>query len=179
MIKSLVVGAKGKIRKVESLVNSVNEWAKERKLFIQIFDGDKVCGRLHLVSALEHALRAFRENKNSAFTLELETLLYASGKRQISEAIEHMGIKEGKNRSVVLLFASLSSEESGGKLPTNGELEEMLISVGLNRNDKTIEGNTEKAKAFGITEKEIESVPKNKTEDLVLERVAMVDVLKS
>jgi KEOPS complex subunit Cgi121 len=179
MVKYLIIGAKGKITQVEELINSLSEWAKKRRLLIQAFDADLVYGKSHLISALEHALRAMKEKRNFASTLALETLLYSSGKRQISDAIKCLGIKEGKNKNIALLFVSLDLKGFDGELPLNEEVNKLINSLGLSRTDQVIKGNIEKLYRFGLTKEELESIPKEKRGDLILERVAMVDVWKS
>lgn len=46
-----------------------------------------VRGRLHAVSAVEHADRAFDRRRNRARTPEIECLLYLLGERQIARAV--------------------------------------------------------------------------------------------
>ena len=57
----------------------------------QILNPVSVFGRDHLVSALGHARRAIEERRNTTDSIEMEFLLYVSGERQISKAIEVAG----------------------------------------------------------------------------------------
>ncbi len=122
-----------------------------------------VFGRDHLASALLHAKRAFDEATNSADSLEMETLLYASGERQLSSAIAKIGVTE-ETREVVV--ARLSGD---GFQPDAGW--ELL-------GDRPTRLSVEQLRAFGISDAEISTVPESRVADLVLERVAAVDVLK-
>jgi KEOPS complex subunit Cgi121 len=179
MIRCLIIGAKGDIVQIEQLINSINKWGEQRRLLIQAFDADLVYGKSHLICALEHALRAIKEKRNFASTLALETLLYTSGKRQISDAIKLMGIKKGKDKNIALLFASLELKGFDGGLPSNEEINKLINSLGLSQADQVIKGNIGKLYRFGLAKKELESVPEKKRGDLILERVAMVDIWKA
>lgn len=125
-----------------------------------IVRADMVFGIGHLRSALYHAKRAVAGSTNSSDSLAMETLLYASGERQLSSAIRKMSAGEGVREVVI---ASLG----GGLRPEKGwtELEEIS-------GDPPIE----RLRRFGIEDPEL-STCRNPSE-LVLERVAAVDILK-
>jgi tRNA threonylcarbamoyladenosine modification (KEOPS) complex Cgi121 subunit len=48
----------------------------------------------------------------------------------------------------------------------------------LTHDDTILEGNRDTLKRFGITDQEIRTLPENKYGDLILEKVAMVDIIK-
>lgn len=54
----------------------------------------------------------------------------------------------------------------------------VMEALGLIREDSVLEASRPKLVAFGLTDPEIDSVPADRQADLVLERVAMVDLLK-
>jgi tRNA threonylcarbamoyladenosine modification (KEOPS) complex Cgi121 subunit len=54
----------------------------------------------------------------------------------------------------------------------------MLKLLSLDRNDAIIEGDKIVLKRFGIDENEIKTVPDDKYGDLILEKIAMVDIIK-
>jgi len=132
---------------------------------IQLLDARLVCGRDHLVSAAEHAERAMREGTNAAKTLAVEFVLYASGERQIADALEKMGIREDTTEFAVVAFGGLDTAT-------------VLEALALTRDDAVLEASRQKLRAFGLSDAEIDSVPADRQADLVLERVAMVDLLK-
>lgn len=132
---------------------------------VQLLDARTVCGRDHLVSAAEHAERAVREGTNVAKSLAVEFVVYASGERQIADALAKVGIRNDTREFAVVLF--------GG-----GDPDEVLKELALTRDDSVLESSREKLEAFGITDAEIESLPPDRVNDLVLERVALVDLLK-
>ncbi|HEV8595273.1 MAG TPA: KEOPS complex subunit Cgi121 [Thermoplasmata archaeon] len=132
---------------------------------LQLLDARFVCGPDHLVSAAEHAERAMREGTNAAKTLAVEFVLYAAGERQIGDALTKVGIRPDTTEFAVVQF--------GG-----GDPRAVLEALGLTRDDAVLEPNRQKLKAFGISDLEIDSVPPDRAHDLVLERVALVDLRK-
>lgn len=160
-----ILGATGRIIGVEETLKKLKEFCEEGRCEGQMFNADLVFGKSHILSAYDHAKRAFDQKTNSSTSLVNETLLYASGERQISSAIEKMGIGEGKGRFCIVLVG-------------NCDPDKLVELLNLERDDSVLDGDVEKLTTFGITEKEIETVPKEKVFDLVLEIVAMVDLLK-
>jgi len=132
---------------------------------IQLLDARRVCGCDHLLAAYEHAQRAMREGTNLAKTLAVEFVLYAAGERQISDAIRKVGIRDDTEEFALVTFGGLQPDE-------------VLRALDLSRDDRVLEPSRQKLRAFGITELELTSVPLDRASDLVLERVALVDLFK-
>lgn len=170
-----IMGAEGKIENVNDFMNSLDEFSRKHSVVIQALDAELVCSKDHIVSAVEHAIRAFREGRNKADDLSIEVLLYASGERQIKEAIKKMGVKEGKSRIALVVLHSTSGIK--GRV-SRSELVEFIKKLGLRVNDDVLVGNKEKLKKFGITEEELGTVNEDRQLELVLERIAMVDIIK-
>ena len=167
MIK--IFGARGKIKDVETFLKKVGIFSEKNKLIIQAFNADMIYGKNHLISAVDHAQRAFDRKTNSTNSIEKEILLYASGERQLKLAIPKMGVVEGKaNVAFVIISGKVS----------NQIIRDILSRLTLVRDDKILEGDIETLKKFGITENEINTVTKTKYGDLILEKVAMVDIIK-
>lgn len=160
-----VRGARGSITSVDDALDKVNQFCKERDCEAQMMDAGLVFGTTHILSACEHAQRAFDEGRNSSRTLATEVLLYASGERQISESIEKMGIKDGTTEFCIVLLGE-------------ADIEGLVHDLGLKEDDSVLEGDISKLRAFGISQKEMDTLPEENVFDLVLERVAMVDLLK-
>jgi len=169
MIK--IVGAKGDIQDVDSLLEKVGNFALNHNVIIQLLDADMIYGDNHIISAFEHAKRAMDRKTNTTNSLEMETLLYASGERQLKLAIPKIGIKKGK-ANIAFVFINQKS-----KIPDK-LVDEMLKLLNLKRDDQVIQGDENTLKKFGISKNEIETVTKAKYGDLVLEKVAMVDIIK-
>lgn len=145
----------------KALMEAVLTRAAESGSQVLVMDGDMVFGSDHVRSAAAHAARATAEGKNSSESLAMETLLYASGERQLSSAIRKMSVRQETESVVVAVVrGQFSPGEEWSKLP------EMAAP------DKA------RLVRFGITEKEMSTVAEDRLAELVLERVAAVDVVK-
>jgi KEOPS complex subunit Cgi121 len=162
-----IIGAVGEIDAGKAL-GTIEQLSSEWNVQIALMDAELVFGREHILSAFEHAERAFRNRTNTAKTLATETLLYASGDRQISVAIEKMGIKDGSKSVAVAILNDIEDD----RIP------ELLEKLGLKRDDGVLLPEGKSLKAFGISEKELATVPEERRYDLVLEKVALVDLIK-
>lgn len=130
---------------------------------VLVLRADLVFGYDHLRSALYHAKRAIRDGRNSSESLAMETLLYASGERQLSTAIDKMSADAS---SVEVVVAQLM----GSKAVSDPSWEPM--------DRMKAEWKPEELARFGISRVEIATVGPERALDLVLEKVASVDVLK-
>lgn len=123
-----------------------------------LVDPDMVVGRDHLLSATEHAERAFREGTNRSKTVLTEIILYSAWERQIGKAMTKMKPKEGRNDYVALLIDI-----------DDPRLEE----IGMIRDDSLFEATPEKAERLGLIAGSLSF------EDQAVENVAMVELLKA
>ncbi len=170
MIK--IIGAKGKIQDIDGFLKKISKFVEKNDILIQIFDAELIFGKNHLISAYEHAKRAMDRKTNTTNSLEMETLLYSSGERQLKLAIPKMGVKKG-SVSIALIFIGKSQRKNLDRL-----LSKFLEELSLKRDDSVLEGDENTLKKFGITENEMKTVTKAKYGNLILEKVAMVDVIK-
>ncbi|MCD6299285.1 MAG: hypothetical protein J7L93_01595 [Thermoplasmata archaeon] len=161
-----IVGCRGEIHDKEEFIERIRQFGDENKAICQIMNADMVYGREHILSAVEHALRAFENGTNSCKTPDMEILLYASGKRQIKDAIEFMGI--GKSGKFVFVYAGNG----------NPGIEEFLEELGLEVDSNVMDGDILTLDKFGIGDEEMKTVDKSMYGDLILEKVAMVDLIK-
>ncbi len=168
MIK--IFGSKGKISNVDIFLKKISDFSKENNIKIQSFNADLIFGKKHLLSSVKHAKRAFENKTNTCNSLEMEILLYASGKRQLKHAIPKMGVKEG---GLEVVFVMLNDSKKVENL-----IKKLLESIKFERDDKVIEGDINTLKKLGFKDSEIRTVSKDKYGDLVLEKVAMVDIIK-
>ncbi|NLX47647.1 MAG: hypothetical protein GXY70_05730 [Euryarchaeota archaeon] len=148
-------------------INALLGKASALEADIVLMDADKVCGADHLRSAVFHARRAFERGTNSANTLGMEVILYASGERQISKAKDKMGLHEGTERVALVILE-----------PQDADLDRILREMSLERDDELLKCDLAKGEAFGIGQGELATVGEAMLPDLVLERVAFVEVLK-
>jgi tRNA threonylcarbamoyladenosine modification (KEOPS) complex Cgi121 subunit len=170
MIK--IIGAVGEIKDIDIFLKAVNVFSKENDILIQAFDANVVFGKNHIISSVNHAKRAIKTKTNTTNSLEMEILLYSSGERQLKLAIPKMGVKNGKT-NVVFLFLNCKDEKIIDK-----KIEEFLKTIQLKRDDKVLEGDENTLKSFGINQNEIDTIKKEKYGKLILEKVAMVDLIK-
>jgi KEOPS complex subunit Cgi121 len=168
----LMLGARGKVKDVAGFLSTVQGVAARFHVLLQVLDAEVVYGRIHLISAYEHAARAFREGTQATNSLGLETLLYASGECQIQKALAKMGVKPGTKRIAVVLGAD---EEDVDLEQVTAEFLRLTSFV---RDDAVLEGDRETLRRYGIGDTEVATVTPAKYGDLILEKVAMVDVLK-
>ena len=169
MIK--IVGAKGNIQNIDGLLEQIQSFSQKNNVCIQVFNADMIFGKNHLISAVEHAQRSMKNKTNTTNSLGMEILLYASGERQLKLAIPKMGVKTGRAKIVLTLVKEKG--EISDKI-----VNEMLNLFSLARDDSVIDGDKETLKIFGINKTELKTVSKNKYGDLILEKVAMVDIIK-
>jgi KEOPS complex subunit Cgi121 len=170
-----VFGAQGTIPDVDVFLSKLLTFSNNNDVVIQVFDAQVIYGDDHLISATQHAQRAFQEKTNATNSLLLEIILYAAGERQIHKAIKKVGVKKGKQ---LIAFVLVDDQKKQGKKSYDLVIDNFLRLVHLIRNDKVLEGDKDTLKRFGIKDEEIRTVPESKYCDLILEKIAMVDVIK-
>ena len=170
-----ILGCKGKIQDIEKTMEVTDKFAEIHCVSIQLMDPEVIYGKNHVMSAVEHAVRAFKDKRNTSNSLAMEILLYTSGKTQVKEAIDFMGIKKGGS-AVLVCVGKTSIPDAKCAVPR--EIDTLVALLGLHIDNSLLQGTTDIIKKFGITENEIQTVDKSMYQDLILERVALVDVLK-
>ena len=89
-----------------------------------------------------------------------------------------MGVKTGRvNVAFVFVDEKTAAEEGDGKI-SDHLIDRLLTALALKRDDRVLEGDKDTLKKFGISENEMKTVTKAKYGDLILEKVAMVDIIK-
>jgi KEOPS complex subunit Cgi121 len=168
-------GAQGKIQNVESFLEKIQDFAQNYSIIIQVLNADMIYGKNHLQSSVEHAIRAMERKTNTTNSLGMEILLYASGERQLKLAINKMGVKQGKNN---IAFIFLCNNKKIKNRMIDNLIDEMLESFSLCKNNTILDGDKSVLKKFCIDENEIKTVNEDKYGDLILEKIAMVDIIK-
>ncbi|WP_435184149.1 KEOPS complex subunit Cgi121 [Halobellus sp. EA9] len=152
---------------VDAFVAALADVAADTGATVQAFDARYVVSRRHLERAVELADRAIERGENVARDRAVEILLYAAGRRQITDALE-LGVSEGENRAVVLVDGGDETEAA-----------EAVRSRILDRSEPTL-GDYDPDRVrefFAITDAELDAVDGD-VEALVLERVALLVVEK-
>lgn len=156
----VVRGYRGEVRDVKALVDRV------RGKPLQLFRADRVYGADHLVHAATLARRAIDEGRARSADLPTETLVYAAGERQVHKALALLGI------SVVTRAIAAVAWDVGA-------LDEIAADLGWTRDDGVLDGDEKVLDAFGVTPEERAMLPRERWGDIIMERVALSDVLKA
>ncbi|MEA3201311.1 MAG: hypothetical protein QOE90_2739 [Thermoplasmata archaeon] len=133
---------------------------------VQLLRADRVYGADHLRLAARLAARAQAEGRGRAADLATETLLYAAGERQVAKALAFLGLHEG-----VVALAAVAWDPD--------VLARLAAAERWTRDDALLEGGPAVLDAFGVAREEREMLPPARWDELVLERVALTDVLKA
>ncbi len=183
-----LIAGKVRVSNVDDFLAVLKTVAHKYDVTIQAMNAELIAGEEHIKSAVKKALRAVGRNRNITNDLSLEILLYAAGRRQIERALA-MGVSESEGESaktVAIVIVDASARARRGKdldmvaeevKREIGMIEEPVqeLELGLEHN----EDKKEKLKRFfEISEDELKAVGESKLKQLVLERVAMLDVLK-
>lgn len=129
---------------------------------------DRIVGMEHVLAAHEAAKRAFEEGRSDAKDFGIEVARYASGRRQIAQALDHIGVADDleevlllawgdKGKDAILYYQAQLGFPDAKDLPRNG-MTELL--------------------EFGITALELDATHPDRQQDLIFERIAKVDVAK-
>ncbi len=78
--------------------------------YLQLVDESRIIDEQQLLSACWHASYAFYEEMNISRSMDVETLLYLAGTRQIDQALEIVGLKE-QTKIVLLVNVQRTPEE--------------------------------------------------------------------
>ena len=145
--------------------------ADEFETHIILFDADRLAGRDHVEAALRHARRSWAGGDPIANSFEMEALLYAAGTRQCQVA-SSFGIHPGQNRSYIAVCP-----------PAPGVRERLADLVRIVSDEPGWEEidpakRAHLADLFSITPEEIAVVGEGRFRELVIERVALLDVYR-
>lgn len=160
---------------VNSLLKKMNEQVLSN---VQLFNAENIAGFKHLFFAAINAINAFNQKRNISDSLAMESMLYASGQRQIKKAIEMVGLKNGNSNIAVLL---IDKDEDKIRVAENKVME--LINGKEDKSVLEIRGNTKVKRLkrlFDISDKEIEAVNvgnrkfENVLTELIIERGALL-----
>lgn len=156
------------VKDVDDFLARINDIASKYDVIIQVMDANKIANTDHIRFATEKAIGSMRDATNISNSLEMEILLYASGKHQIKDALE-MGVSTGKNKVGIVILG-------GNRGKARSELtsiidERPVLRYSEDKRDSIL-------RFFGITGDEISATGEEKIPMLVRERVALLDVSK-
>lgn len=153
----------------EEFLRNVRMIASCYGVSVILFDASMMAGIAHVRSSLFHALRALREERTISNSLEMEALLYACGSRQCQHAVR-FGIHAGRNDAYLCICPG--RDAAVVELLKFGEVCDEDWEV---LEPEKIERLRE---IFGITGEEVEVVGISRLAELVLERVALLEVYR-
>jgi len=160
-----IAGAKASRVDPEAVVRTAAEWGSSRGAEVCLLDARSVFGRDHLESAVLHAIRAREERKMSSRSVAMEALLYAAGARQVQDAIQSVGLRQDTTAIGVVLFGS-------------PRVDDFIHDMGWSRDDRVLNADGKSLERLGISDREAKTVSDRQQADLILERVALLDVEK-
>jgi KEOPS complex subunit Cgi121 len=132
---------------------------------IQLLQAPGVAGKEHLLHATYQALVAFQRNENLSQDLGLEICLRTSAQRQISRAIQILGITEGKQAVAAVLV----------NCPEDA-LQQLESLIGP-RDDTVLKADLERLKQiYKISDPELHS--HQNVDNVLIERTALLNLEK-
>ncbi|HDI01066.1 MAG TPA: hypothetical protein ENF78_01355 [Candidatus Bathyarchaeota archaeon] len=174
--KVLLAGLKGvRVGEPASLFKALAGREELKGVVFQLLDARRVAGREHLIVSVLNAMRAMEMGLNVSNDLGIEILTSASGQRQISRAIELLGLKPD---TVEVAVVFVSDREEG----LYEALRAVASALGGEEDDSVLEVEDGKAeeliRAFGLGEAEIRACSRlgpraEVVKALVVEKVAL------
>ncbi|KAF5436966.1 KEOPS complex protein [Candidatus Methanophagaceae archaeon] len=171
-----IITGKVWVSNVTEFLSLLKSIAHKYAVTIQAMDAELIAGEAHIKSAVIKAIRAVASKRNITNDLGLEILLYAAGKRQIERAFA-MGVTEGENK-VALVIVDATTEKDLAVVVEEVKKETKLEEAPIRELDYIEAKKANLEEFFNITDAEINAVGEKKLKMLVLERVALLDVLK-
>jgi KEOPS complex subunit Cgi121 len=154
------------VDRAESL-QTIRSIAQRHSTHIVCFNAKNLAGLKHAETALQYAQRSFFSGKPISNSFEMEALLFAAGSRQCNIAAS-FGIHEHENTIYVCTY------------PLNKHFWEDLsacMEFVTETWEEISQDKEERLKSFfGITEEEIALVGHTRIVDLILERLALLEV---
>jgi KEOPS complex subunit Cgi121 len=161
-----ILGAKGGgIGDIDAFLEKLSSFSRAKGVEAQAMNAACIFGSVHLISAAEHTIRAFDRGSNSLSSLTTEVLLYAAGQRQISKAIQLMGVKDETEAVAFIIFGA-------GALSLNDAANSIPAHFGIVRDDSVLDAAGKDGSAFGT------DAEGRAAEDAVLEKIALLDISK-
>ncbi|HPS90974.1 MAG TPA: KEOPS complex subunit Cgi121 [Methanothrix sp.] len=148
------------------LISAIKDLQSIHNCIVQALDADKIASERHIRFAVEKALAAFSEQRNVAKDAGMEIMRYAAGEKQIERAL-FMRVSDRTERIALVLVGR-------PPLPDGWELSGIIDQDG-NGCQFCAKSLME---AFNISPEELSAVGEERIEDLVIERVALVDTYR-
>ena len=152
----------------QRFLQTLRSLGKENQCTFICFNRNSVVGKKHVEVAIRFAFRSFNSYSPISRSIEVEALLYAAGTRQTG-LIGTFGIQTGKNDCYLCILPPVERGES--------DLREFMKFVDEeNWEDLPQKKIQHLQKLFGITDDEIHVTGIERISDLILERVALLNI---
>lgn len=147
-----------------------------QNVWIQFFDPSVIATWQHLFFAIINAQLSFKNGRNIAKSIEMETLLYASAQHQINKAIKKVGIKSDSSDIAIVMVANKEEQIDEAILLISKFLEkepdESILKFSCKKHEKIV-------RVFDISKNEINAIIKEANigkaiRDIVLEKMALL-----
>ena len=163
------------IRHVDGLLKDVRE--NLGHVHVQFFDARFVATDEHLYFAALNALQAFEHGLNRSRNLAVEVMLYASAQRQITNAVNLIGITPDSNRVAIVIISETEPEADAALEMLSNLIEGQRKDAVLALTDSKI---ATIRRLFGISDLELQASSAGRVSreqalvDLVVEHVALL-----
>lgn len=152
-----IAGFKSNVIDFKQLMKDVNGFG----CTIQLMNADGIAGSQHALHSAVHALRSFSRGENISKDIGLEICVRASGQRQISQALNILGIKNGE---IKVCAVAVDCED---------DIMKKLENILGERDDKVLDGDNERLKnIYNLSDTEIET--SGNITKLLIERTALL-----
>jgi KEOPS complex subunit Cgi121 len=159
--------AKMNVDDCAEFLHAIQSIARQHSTHIVCFNADNLAGRGHAEAAIHYAQRSFFLGKAISNSFEMEALLFAAGSRQCNIAAL-FGIHAHEND---IFICSCPANEW-----VWNDLSHHMLFVNEMWDEITPEKEERLKSFFGITHEELALVGRAKIIDLVLERIALLEV---
>ena len=157
------------IRDRSVFLHTIQSIARQYSTHIICFNAENMVGQRHAETAMRYAQRSFFSKKPISNSIEMEALLFAAGSRQCDTAAL-FGIHENMNS---IFVCSCPEHECVWQ-----ELSQIMHFVTEKWDEMTPEKEDRIKSLFNITDEELALVGRARIVDLVLERIALLEVYR-
>ena len=152
-----------------AFLHTIQSIARQYSTHIICFNAENMAGHRHAEAAMRYAHRSFFSKKPISNSIEMEALLFAAGSRQCDTAAL-FGIHENMNS---IFVCSCPEHECVWQ-----ELSQFMHFVTEEWDEMTPEKEDRIKSLFNITDEELALVGRARIVDLVLERIALLEVYR-
>ena len=165
---AVIFGARHLVTNVDDELDRLANLSDNLGVEIQVLDAHLVFGREHIEVALDKSNRAFAQGRNIANTRGVELMLYAGAERQISKALDKMGLKEGLDELAIVVFGDQDPDIILGEL-------------GWVRDDSVLQPDPNRADEYGIDQNiylgpDNDNIPNTRLIDHILEKMTLTEL---